>query len=256
MPRPRKTSKPTAKPTDSYQHPESESLMRPEVGTQPQFKKKLPPQKYRYDDSVSPVLEWDSQNPARERGEAHLAAAESELAAATQRCVALDGMLKATQPSTSMIAEQARSVRQHLATAQSAVQQFKAMSKPFLNWSGKAERLSFDVPTLPLFIHERLSTKAILETLKGHKRDQQTDMYEARSSPTFVPRLASLLRNSCRPLKRTRFIPLCLPRHLRAGLSCTAAPRLEHRLSHRHCFPSSFVTASCAVGCILAPLRG
>jgi adenine-specific DNA-methyltransferase len=42
-----------------------------------------------------------------------------------------------------------------------------------LNWAGKAERLSFDVPTLPLFIHERLSTKAIIETLAGHKRDQQ-----------------------------------------------------------------------------------
>jgi hypothetical protein len=27
--------------------------------------------------------------------------------------------------------------------------------------AGKAERLSFDVPTLPLFVHERLSTKAI-----------------------------------------------------------------------------------------------
>jgi hypothetical protein len=33
------------------------------------------------------------------------------------------------------------------------------------DWTGKAERLSFDVPTLPLFIHERLSTKAIIETL-------------------------------------------------------------------------------------------
>lgn len=37
------------------------------------------------------------------------------------------------------------------------------MSKPFLDWAGKAERLSYDVPTLPLFVHERLSTKAILE---------------------------------------------------------------------------------------------
>ena len=26
------------------------------------------------------------------------------------------------------------------------------------------------MPSLPLFIHERLSTKAILETLKGHKK--------------------------------------------------------------------------------------
>ena len=48
-----------------------------------------------------------------------------------------------------------------------AVRQLKGLSKPFLNWAGKAERLSFDVPTLPLFVHERLSTKAILETLKS-----------------------------------------------------------------------------------------
>jgi adenine-specific DNA-methyltransferase len=47
------------------------------------------------------------------------------------------------------------------------------MSRPFLNWAGKAERLSFDVSTLPLFVHERLSTKGIIETLKGHKLDPQ-----------------------------------------------------------------------------------
>jgi adenine-specific DNA-methyltransferase len=35
--------------------------------------------------------------------------------------------------------------------------------------------LSFDVPTLPLFIHERLSTKAIIETLTGHKKDKQLE---------------------------------------------------------------------------------
>jgi adenine-specific DNA-methyltransferase len=60
------------------------------------------------------------------------------------------------------------------------VEQLKAIEKPFLNWAGKAERLSFDVPTLPLFIHERLSTKAILENLKGHKCegvDSQLDLF-------------------------------------------------------------------------------
>src|SRR6266436_6696957 len=68
MPRTR-APRSTAKPAESYKHPESESLMRPEVGTQAQFKKKLPPKKYRYDDSLSPSLEWDGQNPAREQGE-------------------------------------------------------------------------------------------------------------------------------------------------------------------------------------------
>jgi len=53
-----------AKPAENYRHPTSESLMRPEVGVQAQFKKKLPPKKYRYDDSLSPALEWDGQNPA------------------------------------------------------------------------------------------------------------------------------------------------------------------------------------------------
>src|SRR5213595_661265 len=69
MPRPKKKSakSPEAK---SYQHPETDSPMRPEVGTQAQFKKKKPPQTYRYDSSLSPTLEWDGQNPGREQGEA------------------------------------------------------------------------------------------------------------------------------------------------------------------------------------------
>jgi len=146
-----KTPKPAKqKIAKNYRHPESESPMRPEVGTQAQFKKKLPPQKYRYDDSLSPALEWDGQNPARERGEA-----------------LIRNVLEADT----------------LEKARAAGARLKAMSKPFLNWAGKAERLSFEVPTLPLFIHERLSTKAILETLKGHKRDKQTDMFDLWGDP-------------------------------------------------------------------------
>jgi len=124
--------------------------MRPDVGTQAQFKKKLPPKKYRYDDSLSPSLEWDGQNPARERGEALI---REVLEAKT------------------------------IEDAKAAASKLKAMSKPFLNWAGKAERLSFEVPTLPLFIHERLSTKAILETLKGHRRDKQIDMFDLFGDP-------------------------------------------------------------------------
>src|ERR1700728_471381 len=169
MARPRNaTVAPKTKIAKSYKHPESESPMRPEVGTQSEFKKRLPPKKYRYDDSLSPVLEWDGQNAARERGEARIAKAESELSEARKK---LNG-----KPETKAAAA-------HVIAAQKAVSDLKAMSKPFLNWSGKAERLSFDVPTLPLFIHERLSTKAILETLKGHKRDKQTDMFDLFGDP-------------------------------------------------------------------------
>ena len=56
-------------PAAAYDHPEAHSPMRPEVGTQAQFRKKKPPTTYRYDSSLSPALEWDGQNPAREEGE-------------------------------------------------------------------------------------------------------------------------------------------------------------------------------------------
>jgi adenine-specific DNA-methyltransferase len=54
--------------------------------------------------------------------------------------------------------------------AKAAAAKLKAMSAPFLNWAGKAERSELHVPTLPMFIHERISTKAIIDTLKGHKK--------------------------------------------------------------------------------------
>ncbi|HEX7407107.1 MAG TPA: site-specific DNA-methyltransferase, partial [Candidatus Binatia bacterium] len=96
------------------------------------------------------MLDWDGQNPAREQGEA---------------------LIRQILDAPS------------LEDAKSAAEQLRALSKPFLNWAGKAERLSFDVPTLPLFVHERLSTTAILETLKGHKRDKQLSMFELFGDP-------------------------------------------------------------------------
>jgi adenine-specific DNA-methyltransferase len=140
----------TEKRVEPYKHPESDSPMRPEVGTQARFKKKKPPQTYRYDSSISPALDWDGLNPSREQGEALIAR-----------------ILEATS----------------VEEAKEAAAALKAMSRPFLNWAGKAERLSFDVPTLPLFVHERLSTMAIIETLKGHKSDRQIDMFSLFGDP-------------------------------------------------------------------------
>ncbi len=127
-----------------YRH-KDQTPARPDVGTQPQFRKKAPPKTYRYDSSLSPALDWDSGNPAREQGEALIAE-----------------ILKAKD----------------LGEAKAAAERLKALGKPFLDWAGKAERISFDVPTLPLFVHERLSTRAILETLKGHRREKQLGLFD------------------------------------------------------------------------------
>lgn len=145
-----KNAAPVDAHTESYVHKDAESPMRPEVGTQAQFKKKKAPKTYRYDSSLAPALDYDGQNKTREEGEA---------------------LLKAILD--------AKSVEE----AKAAAVKLKALSKPFLNWAGKAERLSFDVPTLPLFIHERLSTKAIIETLTGHVKDRQATMFDLFGDP-------------------------------------------------------------------------
>ncbi len=51
-----------------------------------------------------------------------------------------------------------------------AADELAAMSKAFLNWSGKDGGPQLSVPTLPLFVHERLSTQAVLESVRGMKR--------------------------------------------------------------------------------------
>lgn len=149
-----KTAAPTPAPaTVSYEHKAAEALIRPEVGVQSRFKKRKPPAKYAYDPSLAPTMQWDAGNPARERGEALIARIE----AAAQRLAA------ATEPADRERAQ---------GELRAATAALKALSQPFLEWAGKAERLSFEVPTLPLFIHERLSTQAILESLMGYTGGQ------------------------------------------------------------------------------------
>jgi len=155
--------------------------MRPEVGTQPQFKKKKPPKAYRYDSSLAPELNWDGQNPARELGEWLLAKID-EAATLTPERVG-PGAPPFTLPQPQEFGASDGTVLTTVRDLRDAVNQLQRLGRPFLNWAGKAERLSFDVPTLPLFIHERLSTKAIIETLKAHKRDKQLGLFDLFSDP-------------------------------------------------------------------------
>ena len=162
--------------TETYQHPKADLAMRPEVGTQPQFRKRKPPATYRYDSSLSPSLEWDGKNPVREQGEWLLAS--------------IDEAAKLPSPQEF---DQPRIFRRDDGTViatcrglRDAIDQLKRLGKAFLNWAGKAERLSFDVPTLPLFVHERLSTMAIVETLKDHTKEAlspQLGMFELFGDP-------------------------------------------------------------------------
>ena len=128
----RKKSAPAAPPsgTASYEHKTAEALIRPEVGVQPRFKKRKPPAKYAYDASLAPTMQWDAGNPAREQGEALIARIEA----------AAQALQAAVTPEAT---ERAR------AELNAATGALRALSRPFLEWAGKATttpKLSLPAP--------------------------------------------------------------------------------------------------------------
>jgi adenine-specific DNA-methyltransferase len=172
---PRKNRLPGAQPTadllgvvpaeaaKSYTHPEAAQVSRPEIGSQDRFRDKKPPATYRYDSSLAPELRWDAGGArVRERAEELLRIIE---AAAAVGAKAAEGDAEAAAAVEAAVA------------AKEAARELRSMQAPFLDWTGKAERGEFEVPTLPLFVHERLSTQAILESVRGWKRDQQVDLF-------------------------------------------------------------------------------
>jgi len=57
--------------------------------------------------------------------------------------------------------------------------QYDPYQDPALQWAGKAERLSFEVDTVSLHIHERVSTQAIVEAVRrnGKPKPHQLDLF-------------------------------------------------------------------------------
>lgn len=136
-----------------YKHGD-EAVQRPDVGVEAQFSNKKAPKTYRYDSSLSPELAWDES--------AERAYAEWLLGLIATAAEQGDAVVFAQPQVWQGTEEKFTSLSQ-------CVARLKSLTKPFLNWAGKAERQQIKVPTLPLFVHERHSTQAILETLKSHK---------------------------------------------------------------------------------------
>jgi adenine-specific DNA-methyltransferase len=143
----------TESQTTDYQHAQ-QATQRPDVGVQDQFNTRKPPKTYRYDSSLDPCLSWD-ENRDRDLAE--------WLLGLVQRCATVGEAAVFTAPQVwAGGGVQVQSLK-------AAADLLQALSQPFLNWTGKAERHQISVPTVPLFVHERHSTKAILEGIKHRK---------------------------------------------------------------------------------------
>jgi adenine-specific DNA-methyltransferase len=139
--------------SSAYKHSQK-SVQRPDIGVEAQFPHKKTPKTYRYDSSLAPELCWN-ENAERQFAE-WLVNLIAEAAGKGESAVfAQPQVWEGTQEKFASLSQCAARLR--------------SLTKPFLNWAGKAERQQISVPTLPLFVHERHSTQAILETFKAHK---------------------------------------------------------------------------------------
>jgi adenine-specific DNA-methyltransferase len=134
----------------TYKHSQK-SVQQPDVGVEAQFSKKKPPKTYRYDSSLAPELCWD-ENPERQW--------------------LLNLVAEAAEKGEDVVFSKPQvweGAKESFFSLSQCAARLKSLTKPLLNWAGKAERQQISVPTLSLFVLGRHSTQAIIETLKAHK---------------------------------------------------------------------------------------
>ena len=64
-----------------------------------------------------------------------------------------------------------------------ALQELKRLGEPYLNWTGKAERTSFAVDTVSLYVHERIDPASILAAVRKRMKDAQGKDQEQWKQP-------------------------------------------------------------------------
>jgi adenine-specific DNA-methyltransferase len=143
---------------ETYKHQET-AVQRPEVSVQPEFEARKSTRTCRYDSSLDPALAWD-ENRERDLAEWLLGLIEHAGEEGEDTVFATEQVWKGGGVRVSSV--------------KGCINRLKDLTKPYLNWAGKAERGQIAILTLPLFIHERHSTKAILETIRHRKPCGQT----------------------------------------------------------------------------------
>lgn len=159
-------TKATASRYETFERPEAQSPMRPDVGTHLAFKRK-PPVTYGYDSSLSPALDWDGQNPAREQGESEIARIE-ELSRLTQIDADQDkadqrrGLRGKCLPAMAAVGGSVRTARGNNAASSIAW------------WSMKAPGVEFSLtrhPSIPILSPHQVARREGSHSRHAYRRD-------------------------------------------------------------------------------------
>jgi len=154
-PAPRKNKAPAPAPASggdpqvlSYRHPDRR-VNNPEVGLVSEASDPGQPKTtWAYDPHLDPALQFDSARAKAER--------------------MIEDALAGDDP----------------AVMRRALEELRRMSTPYLQWTGKAERTSFDVDTVSLHVHERIDAMSILAAVS--KRQGKKDAKGSKGVPGGV----------------------------------------------------------------------
>ncbi len=149
----------TKRKIEPYEHTDKQRANNPPVGLvttttdKPEGKKH-----YRYDPHIDPALQFDPQGAEVER--------------------LMDTALAAIEAART--AEELSAAKAQLAEAKKAIEELKRRREPYLNWAGKAERTSFEIPTVSLHVHERIDPRTVIAAVKRKNGNgqQQFSLFE------------------------------------------------------------------------------
>ena len=135
------------KPIEQYDHKGKERLNNPPVGlVTPETDKEAGKKKYAYDPHLDPSLQFDSQRSKVEK-------------------------IIDTGLSTGKLED-----------TKTALAELKKLQEPYLNWAGKAEHTTFEVPTVSLHVHERIDPRSIIQAVRkknGNGKGQQISLFQS-----------------------------------------------------------------------------
>lgn len=133
------------KQIEQYDHKGKTRINNPPVGlVTPDTDKDAGKKVYAYDPHIDPALQFDSRRSKAES-------------------VILKGI-----------------EAENLEDAREALLELQSMQQPYLNWAGKSEKSSFEVPTVSLHVHERIDPRTIIDSVRkrGEELNPQASLFE------------------------------------------------------------------------------
>ena len=165
------TSASGKRPIVQYMHEKETRVNNPPVGLvdaasdSPEARAK----NYAYDPHLAPELRFDLASARSGLDEAAAKARAYAVAAEAAVTKLIDALKKAAagdkKAQKEVAALQAAAAEAVSASSEAAVS-LEKLQVPYLAWAGKAERTSFEVPTVSLHVHERIDPRSILEAVR------------------------------------------------------------------------------------------